>query len=509
MRGRYPRTIPFMSMRDRRVLAKTDDLTTGTLLERFASVRGSHRLVTEPDGWTLTYAQGADLVARVAGALRDTVKPGDRVLITAPNSYRLFLAMLAVGRAGGVAVPVNPRMSDDEIAYVESDSGAEVRLDDFDAFTGGPPTPAVPVDPKSVAAIFYTSGTTGRPKGAELTHRALVGRTGAGAMVPERMLGRGCVTGMPVAHIAGFSMLVLLLSIGVPVYLLPKFRPTDALDAIESQRPFMVIGVPAMFQMMLDAGAEQRDLSSVRVWSSGADALRDQVAKTFQQMGGATTIPFTKRTVGKATFIDGYGMVELGGGVAVRIHTPVKLPVAGLRPMPGNTFAVLDDQGNPVPKGQVGELAVKGPRIMRGYHGLDDATSEALTADGYLRTGDLARARPFGLFELAGRKKDVIKHGGYSVFAVEVERAIAEHPAVAEVAVVGLPDERKGEVPAAAVRLVPGADVAPEELLKFAATKLSDYKCPTQVVIVDDFTRTGTDKIQKKKLLGLFRPTGS
>jgi long-chain acyl-CoA synthetase len=498
-----------MSIRDRLALAKADDLTTGTLLARFAAVRGSHRLVTEPDGWTLSYAQGADLVARVAGSLRETVKPGDRVLVATPNSYRLFLAMLAVGRAGGVAVPVNPRMSDDEIAYVESDAGTRVRLDDFEALTGGPPAPAVPVDPNSVAALFYTSGTTGRPKGAELTHRALVGPSGVGAMVPERLLSRGCVTGMPVAHIAGFSMLVYLMSMGVPVYLLPKFRPTDALDAIESQRPLMVIGVPAMFQMLLDAGAEQRDLSSVRVWSSGADALRDEVAEAFQQMGGTMTIPFTNRTVGKATFLDGYGMVELGGGVAIRIHPPVKLPVAGLRPLPGNTFAVLDEHGNPVPKGEVGELAVKGPGIMLGYHGLDDATSEALTADGYLRTGDLARAKLFGLFELAGRKKDVIKHGGYSVFAVEVERAIAEHPAVAEAAVVGLPDERKGEVPAAAVRLVPGADVAPEEILEFAATKLSDYKRPTQVVIVADFARTGTDKIQKKELLGLFKQPGA
>jgi acyl-CoA synthetase (AMP-forming)/AMP-acid ligase II len=492
-----------MSIRDRRALARTDDLTTGNLLERFAVVRGPRLLAREPGGFSITYAAGADLVARAAAGLRDRVQPGERVLVATPNGYQLLLAMLAVGRVGGVAVPVNPRMSEDEIAYVEADAGATVRIDDLDALLAPTGASGVDVDPRSVAVLFYTSGTTGRPKGAELTHRALVGRAGAGALAPERMLQRGCVSGMPVAHIAGFTMLVQLLSIGIPVYLLPKFRPTDALDAIERERPFMFVGVPAMYQMMLEAGAEQRDLSSVRVWSSGADALRDEVADAFQRMGATVGLP-GGRTVGKATFIDGYGMVELGGGAALRVHAPVKLPVSGLRPMAGARFAVVDDAGHPVPKGEVGELAVKGPGVMRGYHGRDDATKESMTPDGYLRTGDLARARPLGFFELAGRKKDVIKHGGYSVFAVEVERAIAEHPAVAEAAVVGLPDERKGEVPAAAVRLLPGASATPDEIVAFCASKLSDYKRPTKVVVVDDFPRTGTDKVQKRDLLPLF-----
>ena len=352
--------------------------------------------------------------------------------------------------------------------------------------------------------LFYTSGTTGRPKGAELSHRALVGRAGTGAMVPEIALRRGCVTGMPVAHIAGFTLFVQLASIGAPVYLLPKFRPTDALDAIEREKPMMFVGVPAMYQMMLEAGAEERDLSSVRVWSSGADALPAEVAEAFQRMGATFRAPGTGRTIGKATFIDGYGMVELGGGAAIRLHAPVPLPVGGLRPMAGARFAVLDDAGREVPKGEVGELAVKGPGVMRGYHGLDDATSETITSDGWLRTGDLGRSRPFGFYELAGRKKDVIKNGGYSVFAVEVERAIAEHPAVAEAAVVGRPDARKGEVPVAAVRLLPGATATPDDIITFAASRLSDYKRPVSVVIVDDFPRTGTDKVQKQKLLPLF-----
>jgi long-chain acyl-CoA synthetase len=490
---------------ERRALAQAKDLTLGTLLERFAAIRGDRPLVEEPDGWKVDHRQGADLVARAAGALRDRVRPGDRVLVATPNGYRLLLASMAVARAGGVAVPVNPRMADDEIDHVISDAEAVTRIDDFDELTDGAAADAVSVDPASTAVLFYTSGTTGKPKGAQLSHRALVGTAGTGALLPEGLLARGAVSGLPVAHVAGFTMLLQMLSLGMPMYLLPKVRPTDALDAIERHRPVMFVGVPAMYRMMLEAGAERRDLSSVRMWSSGADALPTDLAETFQRFGATLRVPFTHRTLGKATFIDGYGMVELGGGAAMRVLAPVPLPISGLlRPMRGNRFRVVDDRGDDVPQGEVGELAIKGPGTMRGYHGREEDTAAALLPDGWLRTGDLAKARRFGFFELAGRKKDVIKHGGYSVFAVEVERAIEEHPAVAEAAVVGLPDDRKGEVPVAAVRLLDDASASPDELIAFAQERLSDYKAPQQIVVVDQLPRTGTDKVNKRQLLAVF-----
>jgi acyl-CoA synthetase (AMP-forming)/AMP-acid ligase II len=154
--------------------------------------------------------------------------------------------------------------------------------------------------------------------------------------------------------------------------------------------------------------------------------------------------------------------------------------------------------------GEVGELAVKGPGVLKGYHGKKEATEEVLLPDGFLRTGDLARRQPFGLVSLAGRKKHVIKHGGYSVFAVEVEHTLEEHPDIAEAAVVGLPDERKGEVPVAVVRVREGADVTPDALVAWAAEHMADYKAPRQIRIVDDLPRTGTDKVQKDKLKELF-----
>jgi len=228
-------------------------------------------------------------------------------------------------------------------------------------------------------------------------------------------------------------------------------------------------------------------------------------------MGAIATLPVVGASVGEAAFVDGYGMVELGGGVAIRFSLPLMhLPFASnvVSPLPGYKLRVIDDEsGDDVRIGQVGELVVKGPGVMKGYHGKDDATKETITEDGWLRTGDLARKGPLGLVQFAWRKKHVIKHGGYSVFAVEVERSLEEHPAVAEAAVIGLPDERKGEIPVAVVRLGNG-DVKEKELVDWARDKMADYKAPRQVKIVDELPRTVTEKVQKDELLKLFEEDG-
>jgi acyl-CoA synthetase (AMP-forming)/AMP-acid ligase II len=484
-------------------------LTLGTLFERLARVHGNAPLVEEDgdDGLRLSYAEAADLTSRWAGAVRARITPGDRVVIATPNGYGLFLLCSAVSRAGGVAVPVNPKMRDDEVDHVVNDSQATVVMRDITEVDGGKPVDAAPAEPGDVAALFYTSGTTGKPKGAELTHRALVGQVGRGALFPSRLRHDEAVTGMPVAHIAGFSMLVQAAALGVPIYLLRKFRPDEALDAIEARKATVFIGVPAMYRMMAEAGAETRDLSSVRLWASGADAMPFELAKRFQRFGASATIPIFGTTVGEAMFIDGYGMVELGGGVALKVLPPM-LPVKGAVaiPLPGFKMKVVDDSGAEVASGTVGELVVKGPGVMRGYHGQKGATDDALSADGWLRTGDLARRRRLGMLELAGRKKDVIKHGGYSVFAVEVESVLGEHPAVAEAAVVGIADERKGEVPACAVIVRAGHTLSAAELVAWANERLSDYKVPRRVLFVDEFPRTGTDKVQKAELKKQFAP---
>jgi len=490
------------------------------LFDRLAEEYGDRRMVEEAgDGLNLTFRQGAQAVSSCAEVLRSKIAPGDRVVVGVPNGYAILLLCAAITRAGGVAVPVNPKMSDAEIDHVVEDSAASMVLreppvDVSDVGRASHPHP-LPDDapslarPEDVAVLFYTSGTTGKPKGAELTHRGLVGALSglmrAGALLsPVR---QEALSGLPVAHIAGFSALVQMAGLGVCGYLLPQFWPDDALDAIESRRITIVIGVPAMFRMMLDAGAEKRDLRSVRLWSSGADVMPDDLARTFQRLGGSVTLPFLHRTVGQAAFVDGYGMVELGGGVATRLFPPgPPLPIKPMvRAMPGNKLRVVDDEGHDVRRGQVGELMVKGRSTMRGYHGQADETAAAMDQEGWLRTGDLVRQRWGGFFEFAGRKKDVIKHGGYSVFAVEVEQALREHPAVTEAAVIGIPDSRKGEIPAAVVLLEPGVQVTEDELIGWARERLADYKVPRQVRFVDELPRTGTEKVRKASLKDLFQ----
>jgi acyl-CoA synthetase (AMP-forming)/AMP-acid ligase II len=496
-----------MTLRDRLDLVRGRELTLGTLFELLARVHGDAPLVEEDgdDGLRLTYPAAADLTARWAGAIRAKITPGDRVVIATPNGYALVLLCAAASRAGGVAVPVNPKMRDDEVDHVVADSEAAIVVRDTAELDGGEPIEAVPAVPDDVAALFYTSGTTGKPKGARLTHKALVGQAGRGALFPSKLRRDEAVTGMPVAHIAGFAMLVQAAALGVPVYLLRKFRPDTALDAIEQRKATVFIGVPAMYRMMAEAGAETRDLSSIRLWASGADAMPFELAKRFQRLGASATLPVIGKSVGEALFVDGYGMVELAGGVAIKVLPPL-LPVRGAVaiPLPGFKMKVVDDAGGEVAGGTVGELVVKGPGVMRGYHGKREATDEALTADGWLRTGDLARRRRLGMLELAGRKKDVIKHGGYSVFAVEVEAALGLHPAVAEAAVVGLADERKGEVPVAAVILRDGHALTEPELVAWADERLSDYKVPRRVLFVTELPRTGTDKVQKAELKKQF-----
>ena len=489
-------------------LALDDDLTLADLSDRLAEVHGDRLAVDEEGGPRLTHVENAELVARWSGAIAAKTVPGDRVVIALPNGWHQLAACLASARAGAVPVPVNPRMRPDEIEHVVIDSGASLTVDDVALLDAGPaldePFPAMPDD---LAAVFYTSGTTGRPKGAELTHTALVGSLRRTALWPAGVRRDEVVLALPIAHIMGFVVHLGMAIAGIPVYLQPTFDAAAVLDAIEQRRSTAFVGVPAMYRMLLEAGAEQRDLRSVRVWASGADAMPGDLARRFQRMGAAATLPIVGTSVGQALFLEAWGMVETGGAAIGRVAIPGPwLPFIDnfAVPLPGYDLRVVDDDGNDLGRGQVGELLVKGPGVLRGYHGDPDATADALTDDGWLRTGDLARKGPFGSVAFAGRKKDVVKAGGFSVFAAEVERAICEHPDVLEAAVVGIPDRRLGEVPAVAVRLAPGSALDAEAVIDVARQHLAAYKVPRQVIILDELPRGGTGKVQKDRLRDLL-----
>ena len=487
------------------------DLTLGTLFDRLEKVHGDRRLVTEAEGGLdLTYEQAARRVRRWAGGIAAQTQPGDVVVVATPNGYEQLLLCCAAARAGAIPAPVNDKMRKAEVAHVISDSGAALVLRTAAAVDDARPlVDAHRADPGEVAALFYTSGTTGKPKGAALTHRSLVGQVATAALWPTRLHRDEAVIALPVAHIMGFAVLIGLGVAGIPVYLLPKFNPVKVLDAIESRRATTFIAVPAMYRMLDEAGAAERDLTSVRIWASGADAMPVELAERFKKMGATITVPLLG-AIGQAAFAEGYGMVEVGGGVAAKLSPPFL--GAGSGPfgqalgfaLPGYEMRVVDDEGAELPGGQVGELQVKGPGVLKSYWGDEDATAAVLTEDGWLRTGDLARKGPLGLLVFEGRSKDVIKHGGYSVYALEVEQALEQHPDVLEASVMGLPDERFGEVPAAAVRLAEGMTLKKAKLEAWANEHLADYKVPKRFVAVDDLPRTGTNKVQKSELLALF-----
>lgn len=506
---------------DRASLVVGRNVTLGTLMDRLAVIHGDNRLVTdisEPHG-ELSYRQAAARVAAMSATVSGRTSAGDRVVLALPNGYDLWLASLAVSRAGALPVPLNDELTAKEVELVAADSGASwvVRSSDELLPTGakagnGEQSPvATPAHAADVAAIFYTSGTTGRPKGARLTHRALVGQAGAGVLWPSGLRHDEAVFALPLAHIMGFVAALGMATTGVPVYFMPRFRPVEVLDAIEERGASMFIGVPAMYRLMDEAGASERDLSSVRVWASGADAMPPDLARKFQRMGATLTLPGLARAVGQAAFVEGYGMVETGGGVAVKMSLPGLSLLPGDSvgfPVPPNRFRVVGENGRDVPPGQVGELWVKGPGLLQGYHGDDATTRNVLTEDGWLRTGDMARKGAFGLVHFSGRGKDVIKRGGYSVYAIEVEGVLEEHPGVAEAVVVGLPDDRVGEVPAAAVRAAPGHESDPTglaaQLEGWAEERLAAFKRPVRYLVVDDLPRTGTRKVQRAEVKKLF-----
>jgi len=494
---------------ERAALLLKRDLTLGTLFDRLEKVHGDRKLVTEAEGGLdLTYAQAAKRVRRWSGGIATQVDPGDVVVIATPNGYEQLLLCAAVARAGALPAPVNDHMRRDEVAHVVKDSGAPLILRSAAAVDAASPlATAHPADPGDVAALFYTSGTTGTPKGAALTHRALVGQVASAALWPTRLHRDEAVISLPVAHIMGFAVLLGLAVAGIPAYVLPKFHPVKVLDAIESRRATMFVGVPAMYRMLDEAHAAERDLTSVRVWASGADSMPPDLAERFKKMGATITVPLLG-ALGQATFAEGYGMVEVGGGVAAKVSPPF----LGAGPfgealgfaLPGYEMRVVGEDGGAMPGGQVGHLQVKGPGVLKAYWGDEEATAAVLTEDGWLRTGDLARKGPLGLLVFEGRSKHVIKHGGYSVYSLEVEQRLEQHPDVLEAAVVGLPDERLGEVPAAVVRLVDGATLEGSQLEAFAREHLADYKVPTRYVAVEELPRTGTTKVQKTELLALF-----
>ena len=456
-------------------------------------------------------------VARLAGGLREAGLADGALLLVLDNRVDLLVWLLATVRAGAIAVPVNARLEAEEIAIVAEATGATAAVTDAErhevtaeavARVGtvedlpslGTPCPPGPPDPGRVAVYLTTSGTTGKPKAAALTSRGLLGPFGWLATMPvgrergPRAQRDQVLSALPLTHVMGIAVGLGALSAGVHWLHRPRFDAAALLDDLEALRPNVFVGVPTMYVDLEEAGAHARDLSSVQLWFSGADRMPEDRALRFQGLGASVVL--AGRPLGRSAFVDTYGMVELSGPAAVRIFLPspdrlvLKTPH---RLLPGVQARAVDEQGAPMRWGRVGELAFRGPGVLRGYRGHARSGPDE---DGWFRSGDFGRVWPGGWFTFAGRRADRLKVCGFSVFPAEVEAKLITAPQVREVALVGVPDARMGERPVAVVVPEDGFDRG--AFLAWAEQHVAGYRRPREVVLLDALPRGPNGKIDRR-----------
>ncbi|MGQ0830325.1 MAG: long-chain-fatty-acid--CoA ligase [Microthrixaceae bacterium] len=471
-----------------------------------------------------TYGAFAARCDRLAHALRRDVgvRDGDVVAWLCGNRHELLEAYYGVLLAGGVLLPLNIRLAPAELRAILDDSRAVVLFrdpelidpghmvrtillgDEHEALLAAQPDksfePPV-VDERAPAELFYTSGSTGSPKGALLTHRGLYLHAIHSALTMGLTGDDVFLHTIPLFHVNGWGTPHFVTGLGGVHVLLPRFDPPEVLRLIELHGVTRLFLVPAMARMLLDdPSIRVRDLSSVQQISvGGAPASADLLDELEAAFG--------------CPCICGYGMTESSPTLTRSLPKPGREPTRAQRsttglPILGVDARVLDEDDREVPWDgtSVGEICARSNHVMLGYLGDPEATATVLRG-GWLRTGDLAVVDPDGYITIVDRAKDLIVSGGENIASVEVEHAIAAHPAVREVAVVGIPDPRWGEVPRAYVSLAAGAMLEPQELIDWLRDRLAGFKVPKSIVILDELPKGGTGKIQKVALRA--HPPGS
>ncbi|HSO97914.1 MAG TPA: long-chain fatty acid--CoA ligase [Solirubrobacteraceae bacterium] len=464
----------------------------------------------------LSYAELDDAAARVAGLLRARgIGPGDRVGLMLPNVPQFAACYYGILRAGAVVVPMNVLLKRREVAFYLRDPEAKLLLawhgfaEDAQAGADEAEVPCVLVEPgefeqllgehepvadvhdaddTDTAVILYTSGTTGTPKGAELTHRNLA----RNAEVARDLFKAGAETvtlgALPLFHSFGqtCSMNAIILA-GGTLTLIPRFDPAEALEIIARDRVNVFMGVPTMYGALLHHPTrEEADLSSLGLCVSGGSALPVELLKGFEQAFGAK-------------ILEGYGLSETSPIASFNHPDRERKPGSIGTPVDGVEMKVVDDEGREVAQGEVGEIAIRGHNVMKGYWRRPDATEETIR-DGWLHTGDVAQVDEDGYFFIVDRKKDMIIRGGYNVYPREIEEVLYEHPAVREAAVVGVPHPEYGEEVAAAVALKDGEQVDEDELRAFVKEQVAAYKYPRRIWFVDELPKGPTGKILKREI---------
>lgn len=471
---------------------------------------------------TLTYRQLDQTINRTANYLKSLgVQTGDRIAVQLPKCLSFIYIHLATMQIGAIFLPLNPAYPLTELTYFLEDAEASILIadqtTDSDINTILPNLPAIqhcqfidpsigqwesivaefsieqptplPIDSIQTAVMLYTSGTTSRPKGAEITHGNLTANIEALHTAWGWQQDDVILHVLPIFHVHG--LIVALhgaLHAGATAVLLPKFDASQALELLQSKRFTVFMGVPTIHRRLYNMAKGQTiDLSFMRLMTSGSDRLPDDLFAGYQK-----TFNYT--------LLERYGMTETGMNLSNPYQGERRVGSVGM-PLPGVEARIVNPENDmPLPDGEVGEVQIRGAHVCKGYWQQPDKTSSAFTDDGWLRTGDMGVRASDGYFTLKGRAKDLIITGGLNVYPPEVELILMEHPAVSACAVIGCPDEEWGEQIAAVIILADDTSVEPDELITLCREHLASYKVPRRIIIADDFPRNALGKIQKAKL---------
>ncbi|MCD9153919.1 long-chain-fatty-acid--CoA ligase [Aeromicrobium duanguangcaii] len=462
---------------------------------------------------TITFEQLRETNRRVAGAVRAAgLQPLDRVLFVAPTIPEFPEVYYGLHAAGVTVTTMNVMSTIPEIDYVLDDCDASLviawhecadaartaaerrgvpfwQVDPGAGFDAEPLVQAHEHEADDTAIILYTSGTTGRPKGAELTASNLVDTVDSFLPVLELGDADRFGTALPLFHVFGQAVCMnTALAVGASFSLLSPFDPAKMLEMVRTDRLTTMSGVPTMWNAMLHAEGDftPEDFASLRMATSGGASLPVEVIRAFTERFGCS-------------ILEGYGLTETTGAATFNdLNREQRTGTTGPA-LPGTRIEVRDSTGAVMPVGEVGEVFIKGPTVMKGYWNRPEATASELV-DGWLKTGDLGSLDADGYLTIVDRVKDLVIRGGYNVYPREVEEVLYEHPAIVEVAVVGIPDEHYGEEIAAVIALAPGHEVTGEELRTWAKERLSAYKVPRVYSFVDTLPKGATGKIQKRAI---------
>jgi len=474
-----------------------------------------------------TYRQMNARANRFACWLRDEVgvRKGDRIGIVAHDGVEFLDAFFACGKLGAILACYNWRMHWRELAQVVADTTPRLLIfsDEFrasvehvvaespsvthtlhiegegiagsrrfeDVLQSGDPAPVTTesVTEEDIVALIFTGGTTGLPKGAQISHR-MIGWNTLNTVIHDILPGDTTVNVFPMFHTGGLLVYTMpLMIVGGTVILVRRFDPEQVLALIEAYRADFFAGVPTMYQMLTQApNWAQADLSSLRFCTSGGAPLPVTLVEQFGREKGVR-------------FKQGFGMTEFGPGIfALAPEDAIRKAGSIGRPNFFVDARVVDEQNQPLPPDTVGELVLKGPSLCSGYFNLPGAMDEVMDDDGWFHTGDLARYDDEWYFTIVDRKKDMFISGGENIYPAEIEQALYRHPAVHQCAVIGVPDDRWGEVGVACVVLKPGAAATPDELIAFLRGCLAGYKVPKSVVFLDALPISAAGKILKREL---------